>query len=77
MSKRRIYIKRHRSGSSTTWLKLEPGEIALIVKDGRHYKLGSQHEDIVHSDVIAEAREVCWCSVSQQWADAASGSIKA
>lgn len=65
----RVYTKKHRSGSTTTWLKLEPGERALIVRDDRHYRLGGQVNDVVAGHVLTETTEVSWCSVGQEWAE--------
>lgn len=65
----RTYTKRHRSGAATTWVKLNPGEQALIIRDGRHYRLGGQVDDIVGGHVLTEAKEVYWCSITQAWVE--------
>lgn len=74
----RTYTKRHRSGASTTYVKLKPGESAVILKPGQtaivvsedaHYKLGGQLDQIVGGHVINEARRVYWCSIDQAWID--------
>lgn len=72
----RTYTKRHRSGSTTTYVKLNPGEAAVIIKPGQtavlvsddaYYKLGGQVGDIVQGHVIGDATRVSWCSFNQQW----------
>lgn len=68
MTTQRTYTKRQRSGTTTTWVKLQPGERALIIRDDKHYRLGGQVEDVVAGHVLTEATEVAWCSVGQQWA---------
>ena len=72
----RTYTKRHRSGSTITYVKLKPGEMAVILKPNQgvvlvhpdsYYKLGGQHDDVVQGRVISEARHVSWCSIGQRW----------
>ena len=65
--KDRIYTKRHRSSATTTWVKLEPGERCIIVRDDRHYRLGGQVDDVVSGRCLTQATEVAWCSVAQEW----------
>jgi hypothetical protein len=81
----RVYRKRHRSGSTTTWIKLQPGERAVILKPGqkalvieedRHYRLGGQVDDIVASHVLEGASHVTWCSVAQEWLDEGTPVVK-
>lgn len=64
---RRTYTKRHRSGNTSTWIKIEPGESALIIRDDRYYRLGGQLDDVVGGHVLTEAKEVRWCSITQTW----------
>lgn len=57
-------------GKKRVTVELEAGERLISIKNGRHYKLGYPVEDIVPDYVVAETREVSWCSVSQKWVDA-------
>ena len=64
-------------------VELEPNEYLMSFKDGAHYRLGGQVEDVVAGyilidgqveDVVAgyiiiDAHPVCWCSVTQKWED--------
>lgn len=68
-------IKKGPYGRQTTWIQLEPGETALIIRKDRHYKLGGQVDDVVSSHVLEEATEVSWCSVSQEWAHVGNPAI--
>lgn len=70
MTVRHAYTKRHRSGATTTWVRVEPGERVLIIRDDRHYRLGGQVGDVVAGHVLTEATEVAWCSVQQEWTHA-------
>ena len=70
MTTTRTYTKRHRSGNSTHWVKIEPGERVLIIRDDRHYRLGGQVDDVVAGNALTECTEVAWCSVQQEWAEA-------
>lgn len=77
----RFYQKRHRSGSTTTWVKLMPGEnvvilkpgqSAMVLEEGAHYRLGGQLDDVVATHVLQEAAQVVWCSITQAWVDTGS-----
>jgi len=45
-------------------------EQILAFDPSRHYRLGSQMDDVVRSDVISDARPVYWCHFQQAWVDA-------
>ena len=66
----RTYTKRHRSGNVTHWVKIEPGERVLVIRDDQHYRLGGQVDDVVAGNVLTECTEVAWCSVQQEWVGA-------
>ena len=48
-------------------VELYAGETLVNVREGSHYRLGGQVDDIVQSHVIAEMSGVYWCSISQKW----------
>lgn len=41
----------------------------VSVVPGAYYRLGRRVEDVVSADVIAEAKEVYWCNVGQEWVE--------
>lgn len=63
----RSYTKRHRSGSTTTWVKLLPGETAVIIRDDAHYRLGGQVDEVMAGHVLTESERVVWDSIEQKW----------
>jgi hypothetical protein len=73
---KRLYAKRHRSGNVTHWVKLQPGERAVILPPGKHvllidqdmhYRLGGQVDEVMQGHVITEAEPVVWCNIEQAW----------
>ena len=62
----RLYTKKHRSGVIDTFVRLQPGERAIIVRDERYYRLGGQVDSVVAGHVLNVA-EVAWCSTAQEW----------
>jgi len=44
-------------------------ETVLPIKNGYHYRLGGQVEDIVAPHVMTEAVPCFWCSIEQKWID--------
>ena len=71
-----IKIRTYPSGKRVATVTLRPGESVQIVHAGGQakalrqdgfYRLGGSHDDVVSSDVIADARRVAWCNVMQEW----------
>lgn len=75
---KRLHTQRHRNGESVTYLRLLPGERAVILApnqsalvhtDGCHYQLGGQVDDVVADHVLEETVQVYWCSIEQKWVE--------
>lgn len=58
------------NGKRKVVIELDESEGIVIVRDGAHYRLGGQVDDIVASHVLKQTRQVYWCSIAQQWVDA-------
>ena len=45
-------------------------ETIFALRPNSHYKLGGQVEDVMDSHILADATEVYWNSIEQEWSDA-------
>lgn len=48
-------------------LELARDEVFLVIKNGAHYRLGGDVDDVVQSHVIEDMSRVYWCSITQKW----------
>jgi hypothetical protein len=64
---KKITMRTTQKGLRIATVRLEPDEELLVLSPNRHYRLGYPVEDVVHSDIIAMARPVSWCSMTQGW----------
>lgn len=55
------------NGKRRVVVELDANENLVAIRDGSHYKLGHPVCDVMASHVLAEAEQVNWCSVSQEW----------
>jgi hypothetical protein len=63
-----LHTRTLKSGKRHVLIELQNDDEKLMsIKEGEHYKLGGQVDDIVKGHVITEAHGVYWCSITQQW----------
>ena len=65
-----MIVKRQRTnkdGLQELTVVLARGESLMGIREDSHYQLGQPVDDVVGSHIILEAREVTWCSASQEW----------
>lgn len=64
-----LRTRTNKAGNEEVTVELLPGERLVPIQTNYHYRLGHPVCDVVGSHVLATARKVVWCSISQQWVD--------
>lgn len=65
----RVEVKTDRRGRRIAKVELREAESLMIIKDGGHYRLGAQLDDVVPSRALDEATAVVWCPFEQKWVE--------
>ena len=61
-------LKPAASGDRRLVIDLPAGTKLLAIREDTFYKLGYPCEEVVGSHILTEAKQVTWCSASQEWA---------
>lgn len=56
-----------KDGRTVHRVEVDSDEELISVKRNTFYRLGLPLDDVIHSDMLIEMRQVVWCSVSQEW----------
>lgn len=62
-----IKQKTNRHGQNEVTVVLREGEQLMSYRENGYYRLGGQVGDVMSGHVLAETKEVEWCSIAQRW----------
>ena len=48
-------------------VEINAGDKLIAINDDRYYQLGDPLNDVVSGHLIADVKEVTWCSIEQKW----------